>query len=472
MLAGRNRIVISLQWFLANLPDMKNTRRDFIKLSGATIFAVTGSFASVIASTARRAEAHPRLLSGGYGDLVPDPNGLLDLPRGFQYYVFSREGDPLGGGGLVPGSHDGMATFPAERGQTLLVRNHEIEPEDVEEDDVIPVPHVSGLVYDPDAVGGTTTLVVDSARRLMFDRVSLAGTSTNCAGGRTPWGTWLTCEETTDSLSKPHGFVFEVDPRLGGNPAPITAMGRFEHEAVAFASDGKAYLTEDAGEPHGCLYRFAPNQSGGRGSLHAGGVLTAMKIDGVEEDLSEELTPGTVKSVSFVPVPNPNPGDDDTPTREQAQDNGATPVPKLEGIWTGSDGNIWFVGSRGDGPNAEDAEDISAGEHAGQIWKYNPYQQTVELVVVFPKGSPFDGPDNITVGPHGFAIACTDGEDDQFLVGITEDGNTFPFAFNHFDDSEFAGATFSADGNTLFVNIQGQPGLTFAIWGPWARRDR
>jgi secreted PhoX family phosphatase len=452
---------------------MKKTRRDFLKLSGATVFAVTGSFASVIASAARSAEDHPRLLSGGYGDLVPDPNGLLDLPPGFYYSVFSREGDPMTGGGLVPGSHDGMTAFQANSGQTWLVRNHEIEPEDVEEDGVIPVSHASAPVYDPDAVGGTTTLLVNSARQLVLDRVSLAGTSTNCAGGPTPWNTWLTCEETTDSLAKPHGYVFEVDPRLGGNPLPIVAMGRFEHEAVSFARNGTAFLTEDAGGPHGCFYRFVPNKPPrGRDSLHQGGVLTAMKIEGVTQDLSEVQTPGTVLPVSWVAVPNVNPGDDETSTREQAQANGATPIQKLEGTWTAPDGNIWFVGSRGDGPDAEDEEDISAAAHAGQIWKYNPYQQTVELVVIFPTGSPYDGPDNVTVSPHGFALACTDGEDDQYLVGITEDGNTFPFAFNPFDDSEFAGATFSDDGQTLFVNIQGQPGLTFAIWGPWARRER
>jgi secreted PhoX family phosphatase len=91
----------------------------------------------------------------------------------------------------------------------------------------------------------------------------------------------------------------------------------------------------------------------------------------------------------------------------------------------------------------------------------------MQLVVLFPVGTPFDGPDNITVGPHGFAVACTDGEDDQFLVGITDEGRVFPFAFNANSDSEFAGATFSPDGRTLFVNQQ-DPGWTYAIWGPWS----
>ena len=349
------------------------------------------------------------------------------------------------------------------------MRNHEVDPDAVVEDGVIPVARIGGITYDPEGVGGTTTLLVDNAGKLESDRISLAGTIDNCAGGRTPWQTWLTCEETTDTLARPHGYVFEVDPRRGGNPVPIVPMGRFEHEAVSFTSEGIAFLTEDASGPHGCLYRFEPQQLlGGRGSLHAGGTLTAMKVAGVTQDLSEIQTPGTVLPVSFVAVPNANPGDSDTPTREQALANGATPIQKLEGTWRGLDGSIWFVGSRGDGPNAEDPEDISAAAHAGQIWKYDPVNHSVELVVVFPVGSPFDGPDNITVGPHGFAVACTDGEDDQWLVGIADDGRTFPFAFNRLNQEEFAGVTFSPDGHTLFANIQGPPGVTFAIWGPWA----
>jgi len=443
--------------------------------SGAAAIVASGSFARVLASGApAKAQGlglRPPL--GGYGDLVPDANGLLNLPAGFQYRVFSREGDGLSRGGLVPGSHDGMAAFPAGRAGTWLVRNHELNADDVVEDGLIPVEAMAGATYDPEAVGGTTTLLVDHARRLLWDRISLAGTLDNCAGGPTPWQTWLTCEETDEVLAKPHGYVFEVDPVRGGNPEPIKAMGRFEHEAVAFDRRGTAYLTEDAGAPHGCFYRFRPNERlRGRGSLHAGGALAAMAVDGVSTDLSVVQEQGTVLPVRWVAVPNPDPDADDATVREQAVGAGATPIMKAEGVWTGLDGNVWLVSSRADGPTAEDPEDVTAAVHRGQIWRYDPRSETIELVVLFPLGTPFDGPDNITAGPHGFALACTDGEDDQWLVGIDEQGRTFPFALNAFDDAEFAGATFSPDGRTLFVNIQGAPALTFAIWGPWRRHGR
>lgn len=447
------------------------SRRRFVR-SGSVALAA-GSFASVIASAApahARGRRAPKPFAG-YGELVPDPSGLLDLPAGFKYRAFSRTGDAMPRGGAVPGKHDGMAAFGAGFYGNWLVRNHEIDTDDVLEDGLPAVPHVSGATYDPEGVGGTTTLLVSHDRRLLHERVSLSGTLNNCAGGPTPWQTWLTCEEDDSILAKPHGYVFEVDPLRGGNPEPIRGLGRFEHEAVAFDRRGIGYLTEDAGAPHGCFYRFLPAKPlGGRGSLHAGGKLSAMAVAGVTTDLSSVQTPGLVLPVQWIPVPNPDPGADETPVREQAIAAGATPIQKAEGVWTGLDGSIWFVSSRGDGPDAEDPEDVSAAVHGGQIWRYDPRGQTIELVVIFAGDSPFDGPDNITAGPHGYALACTDGEDDQWLVGINDAGEAFPFALNPAGDDEFAGATFSPDGETLYVNIQGSPAVTFAIFGPWRHR--
>ncbi len=449
---------------------MKLSRRSLLS-SGAAIVPVAGLGPAIAAAdgfrSSRPGDSDDRSFHG-YGELASDPKGFVDLPRGFKYRILSAANEPMRSGGVVPSLHDGMAAFAAPNGHTVLVRNHELNTDDVEEDGATPVPHIANGTYDPDAkAGGTSTLLVDRDRRLVKDWVSLAGTLTNCAGGPTPWGSWLTCEEEFDTLAKPHGYVFEVDPFRGGNAVPIIGMGRYEHEAVAFDRQGIAYLTEDADSPFGCIYRYLPRRPfGGRGSLHAGGQLQALVVPGLGNDLSIVQNVGMVLNAQWVDVPNANPGDDDEPVREQVQALGATAIQKAEGIWTGKDGAIWFVCSYGGGPDAEDEEDRSAAAHSGQVWKYDPAAQTLELVVLFPVGTPFDGPDNITVGPHGFAVACTDGEDDQWLVGITDEGRVFPFAKNANSDSEFAGATFSSDGRTLFVNQQ-DPGWTYAIWGPW-----
>lgn len=419
-----------------------------------------------------RAEASPLRLHErrNYGALVPDPAGLIDLPQGFRYRVLSREGQTMRDGRLVPSAHDGMAAFFAGFFGTWLVRNHEISPADVHDKGRYPVEHVHGAVYDPEVeAGGTTTLLVDHGRRVLREGASLSGTIDNCAGGPTPWGTWLSCEETESWAGKPHGYVFEVDPLRGGDARPLTAMGRFKHEAVAFDFCGRAYLTEDASGPHGCFYRFSPfHPLSGRGSLHGGGTLEAMVVPATEgADLSVIDRVGQVLEVDWVEVPNPDPRRGDAPVREQAIVRGATSIQKCEGTWRADDGSVWFVASRADGPNASEPQDVTAKRHVGQIYRYDPLKRTLELVVHFSPGAPFDQPDNLTFGPHGFAVACTDGDDDQWLFGVDEDARVFPLARNALNGREFAGATFSPDGRTLFVNMQGPPGLTLAIWGPF-----
>jgi secreted PhoX family phosphatase len=444
-------------------------RRSFLlRAGGAGVgLAFSGSLASVVQASAAGARPVGRR-AVGYGPLVPDPAGIVALPAGFRYRVFSRAGvDMLDDGQPVPANHDGMAAFRGRRGQVVLVRNHEIEPEDVEEDGVVSVPHVAGHTYDPNGTGGTTTLVVDRDRRLLSSGVSVAGTVNNCAGGPTPWGTWLTCEETDDVIDGiKHGYVFEVDPAHGGDPRPIRALGRFEHEAMSFdPRDGTAYLTEDADSPFGHLYRFRPRRScRRRGDLHAGGALSALRIPELDgTDLSAVTEAGTVfRHLRWVPISTPDPADGETIRELHA----ATPIQKCEGTWWG-DGVIWFVSSFGGGPDAEDEADRSAAAHGGQIWLLDPRRGTLRLVVRFEQTDDFDGPDNITVSPHGFAVMCSDSDDDdQFLAGITPSGGTFPLAYNRLSNEEFAGATFSPDGSTLFANIQ-VPGTTLAIWGPW-----
>ena len=244
------------------------SRRQMLAGTGAVGvgIAFSGALSELFAGTA----AAQGMGRTGYGPLVPDPKGVLDLPEGFGYRILSREGDELRSGeGKVPSNHDGMSAFPGRGGRVHLVRNHENRA-----DGRVPVPTVEGLTYDPAGKGGCTALTLDSRNRVQSERVAIAGTAVNCAGGPTPWHTWLTCEETedragTNGYTKDHGFIFEVDPadphRTGA--VPLTAMGRFAHEAIAVdPRRGVVYETEDAFEkPFGLFYRFLPDRPlGGR----------------------------------------------------------------------------------------------------------------------------------------------------------------------------------------------------------------
>ncbi|WP_199922806.1 alkaline phosphatase PhoX [Streptomyces sp. NRRL S-87] len=486
---------------------MEATRRQILAGAGAIAFtgavaellgtAATGSAASGSAATgsaAARAGAFRTRPAGptvppdhaGYGPLVPDPQGLLDLPAGFRYDVLSRTGTPMRSGeGPVPSNCDGMGAFTGPDGRLRLVRNHENKATAE-----FPVPHVDGLVYDRGGRGGCTVLEPDGRGGLTGERVGIAGTAYNCAGGPTPWDTWLTCEETEDlagttGYEKDHGFVFEVDPvdpyRTGAHP--LTALGRFQHEAVAVdPRTGVVYETEDAWvEPFGLFYRFLPYRPlGGAGSLRAGGLLEAMRVPGVP-DLSVVQEPGTVfERVEWVPVPDPSARR--TPVRLQDFGRrGVTHAQKLEGCyWGGS--RVFFVSSfarRREG---------SAADHFGQVWAYEPDRRRLTLLVVFGPATdpalPGESPDNICLAPGGGLMVCEDGGGNQYVLGLAPGGHVYPVARGRQalapaagaaggstgqpEYGEFAGVTFAPDGSVMFVNCY-TPGTTFAVTGPWGR---
>ncbi|GAA2307432.1 PhoX family protein [Streptomyces hawaiiensis] len=460
------------------------TRRRMLAGTGAlgVGIAFSGALSELFAGTA----AAQGLGHTGYGPLVPDPKGVLDLPEGFHYRILSREGDELRSGeGKVPSNHDGMSAFGGRDGRVHLVRNHENRVSAK-----VPVPTVEGLTYDPAGKGGCTALTLDSRGRVRSERVAIAGTAVNCAGGPTPWDTWLTCEETedragTNGYTKDHGFIFEVDPvdphRTGA--VPLTAMGRFAHEAIAVdPRRGVVYETEDAFEkPFGLFYRFLPNRPlGGRGSLRAGGRLQAMRVPGVPDLSSIQDVGAEFDHIEWVDVPDPQAAQ--TPIRFQDFGRGGiTHAQKLEGCYWGGR-SVYFVSSfarRSDG---------SAADHFGQVWRYDPERRRLTLVIVFGPDTdvqlPGESPDNICLAAGGGLMVCEDGNGAQHVFGVTRRGEVYAMARNRQaitsaadaaggteqepEYGEFAGVTFSPDGDTMYVNCY-TPGTTFAVTGPWRR---
>lgn len=437
-------------------------RRVFLRRGAMGLGALwTVSLGELLARGKRGSFAGP----SPYGPVEPVRDGttglpLLYLPSGFRYLSYSWTGDPLKDGSPCPGAHDGMAVIERRpnSSEIVLVRNHE-------QGNGAPFLKNADLIYSDGRSGGTTNLVFDTERGQWKEAwASLSGTSRNCAGGVTPWGTWITGEEVANEIS--HGYCFEVGVEKG-NPYPIVDMGRFSHEAVMVdPATGFVYETEDAGATSG-FYKFVPNVAR---TLHKGGALFMLKVKGqANVDLSAGSPVGTRWDVEWVRIADPKAAAQST--FEQGQLAGAAKFQRLEGAYWG-DKTGYFVSTSG------------GAAKCGQIFEYNPGAETLKLVYESPARIHADYPDNVTVTPRGGLLLCEDSGNTvspgERLLGLTLDGNVFTFGMNNvvltsarntvqprdYRASEFAGCCYSPDGRWLFVNTQ-SPGITFAITGPW-----
>ncbi len=438
------------------------------------------AFAGLPACAATPRSAAARLV--GYGPLIADPAGLFDLPQGFSYRVISEHGQRMDDGFVVPSHADGMGAFPLDRDRTILVRNHELRPPRAERGafanagrdatEVIAFDRVADRVPCP---GGTTTLIYNRRTgRVESQYLSLAGTLINCAGGTTPWGSWLTCEEEaakagTYGLGQDHGWVFEVPSRHRGlvDPVPLRAMGRFEHEAAAVdPRTGIVYLTED--QDDSLLYRFLPHV---RGNLARGGRLQALAFAGMSDGndtrnwTAVDFPAGASRETIWIDLDHVEaPDEDDLRLRGHAR--GAALFARGEGICFAG-GDIYFTCTSG------------GAAKLGQVMRYRPSRfegRSNEIsepgrltnFVESTNADMLNYGDNLILAPTGHLIICEDQGSSpvtNHLRGITPDGRTYPFALLH-ARTELAGVCFSRDGQVMFVNFY-HPGKTVAVTGPW-----
>lgn len=473
------------------------TRRSLVKGIGA--LSLLGPLAALQGRAARQ---ETLLIDSPYGPLAPVLDRstglpLLRLPKGFHYASFGWADDHMGNGGPCPARHDGMGVVRTRGNEVTLVRNHEVGLGADRSFFGASAVYDRGLTGNQLANGGTTVLRYKDGKWL--DMVpALGGTLVNCAGGVTPWGTWLTCEEVgADGASTEghkHGYVFEVHPDGPNSAKPIIGMGRFRHEAVAVDPvKGMVYMTEDDSGKSG-LYRYVPNNRTGRpGSLAEGGLLQMARVAGVRNASLAGASVGQAHRLDWVTIADPDadrgvvrlPGEPSGKNTSgpfrQGWAQGALRMNRGEGI-AYHDGKVYVMDTTG------------GDSETGAIWELTLATQRLRCIYA-SQGKLFGNMgDNLTVSPRGGLLICEDASAttvDQYgagerLMGLTAAGEIFIFAKNNYEvdaealvragksaahagnkrDSEFCGACFDASGATLFVNAQ-DPGITFAITGPW-----
>jgi secreted PhoX family phosphatase len=377
---------------------MKTTRGELLRRSAFAAAALVAGWRTFDLTTSHAATI-------GYGPLgPPDPNGV-SLPPGFRARLLAKSGEPVVNTSYVwPGQPDGSGTFALEGGGWLFGCNSELNG----------------------TSGGASAIRFGSNGEPVAAYRILSGTKWNCAGGMTPWGTWLSCEEFRN------GLVWECNPSKPGQGVARRALGVFAHEAAPVdPATGHVYLTEDDYDAR--LYRFRPKRYGrlGAGTLEAASVAA----DG---------------AVTWLPVPATRP----------YRGRDTTPFDRCEGAWI-SRGFLYFTTTADDRVWALDL----AARHLSVI--YDGLGANA--------GDALHEPDNITVHePTGDLFVAEDSDDLQ-LVQLVRSGGSWaatPFLqlLGH-DGSEVTGPSFSPDGRRLYVTSQrgtDGDGMTFEVTGPFA----
>lgn len=389
-------------------------------------------------------------------------------------------------GNYVPALFDGMGTFPGPDGSIIVLRNHEYREDNDKSigafkgrkklSEKIPAElYYDAGTGDGPCLGAVTTLVYDPQKgKTVREFLSLAGTMTNCSGCVTPWGTWLSCEESRENAggryARNHGYVFEVTPSAAPGlqpPVLLPALGRFVHEgAIIDPVSGIVYMTEDKADS--LIYRFLPQVPG---QLTAGGRLQCLAIQGrprldTRNWVGQPVTVGEPLQTYWINLDDVESEQDDL--RIRGARSGGARFARGEGICRLEE-SVYFGCTSG------------GARRLGQVWRYTPDRAEdqdpdrragglLELVAEPNDSKVLENPDQFATAPWGDLLICEDGKNDQYLLGMTPGGQFYPFARNARDQSELSGACFSPDGEVLFLSNM-VAGLTFAITGPWPKRS-